>query len=612
MIRKFRSKNKIREANQFVEADEVFLDSENIGNFDSQQFEGRIEKPINKNTIYFLSFAFFLCAILFLSRLGYLQINKGEAYYERSQNNTLNKNILFADRGIIYDRNKVELASNKKVEGKDFSVRIYKKDGFSHILGYLSYPAKDKSGNYWRPTYTGKDGLEKQYDTQLQGINGVKIVETDVKGKVTSENTVNAPVRGTDLNLTIDSRIQTQLFKYIKDLATTGNFNGGAGVIMNANTGEIISSVSYPEYDSNILSDGKDATTIGGYFTDKRKVFMDRTLSGLYTPGSIVKPFMAIAALAEKVIDPYTKILSTGSISIQNPYDKTKQTVFKDWRAQGWVAMRDALAVSSDVYFYEVGGGYENQKGLGIVNIEKYAHMFGIGDKTNVDMPDEAIGTIPSPEWKAKNFPSDPTWRLGDTYHTAIGQYGYQVTPMQMIRADGALANGGTLLTPHFILGDKNMEAKVVKIDLPADYFNTVHEGMRQSVTGGTSILLNVNYEKFASKTGTAQLGALKNKINSWIMGFFPYDHPKYVFIMMMESGPKTSAVGAPFIAHEIFDWMSTNTPEYFSLGHSPTGEPNAKKVDKTKATDSTVAPVSNSSSTTTIDQAISAQPAIN
>ena len=359
---------------------------------------------------------------------------------------------------------------------------------------------------------------------------------------------------------------------------------------MDANNGEIISSVSYPEYDSNILSDGKDATTIGGYFTDKRKVFMDRTLSGLYTPGSIVKPFMAIGALAEKVIDPYTKILSTGSISIPNPYDKTKETVFKDWKAHGWVDMRTALAVSSDVYFYEVGGGFQGQKGLGILNIEKYSKLFGIGDKTGVDIPDEVSGTISSPEWKLKNFPADPVWRVGDTYHTAIGQYGYQVTPMQMIRADGALANGGTLLTPHFILGDKTAEAKISKINLPAEYYQIVHEGMRQSVTGGTSILLNVGYEKFASKTGTAQLGVAKNKVNSWIMGFFPYDHPKYVFVFMMEAGPKTNGIGAPFIAHEIFDWMSVNTPDYFS---------NAKKVAPAQTTP-------------TIDQAISAQPKVN
>ena len=187
MIRK-RSGRKIKNADAYVAPDEIFLDSENIGNFDMQQFEGRIEKPVSKKSILFLGLFFFLCGVVFLAKLEYLQIQKGDVYLKRSENNTLDRSILFADRGIIYDRNKVELASNKKSVTTDFSTRMYKTGGFSHILGYVSYPAKDKSGNYWREDYIGKDGLEKEYNTQLQGVNGVKIVENDVKGNVTSEN----------------------------------------------------------------------------------------------------------------------------------------------------------------------------------------------------------------------------------------------------------------------------------------------------------------------------------------------------------------------------------------------------------------------------------------
>ena len=148
----------------------------------------------------------------------------------------------------------------------------------------------------------------------MEGINGTKIVEVDARKEVHSENIINAPQRGKDLNTTIDSRIQTELFTLIKKMSDSNSFKGGSGVLLDVRNGEVITSTSFPEYDSEILSLGKDSATINGYLSDKRKVFMDRTISALYTPGSIVKPFFAIGALMENVIDPYKKILSTGFV----------------------------------------------------------------------------------------------------------------------------------------------------------------------------------------------------------------------------------------------------------------------------------------------------------
>src|ERR1035437_4241706 len=275
MITRIFKKNRLKGKSSFVEPDEIFLDSKNLQNFDRQQFEGRIEKPISRKTILLLGIFFLICAGIFSARLGYLQIQKGETYLKRSQNNTLDKQIIFADRGIIYDRNKKELAWNKKAgETGGVPIRSYLSPGFSHLLGYVSYPAKDKLGNYWQSEFTGKDGLEKEYGDKIKGENGLKIVETDAHREIQSENIVNAPKRGADLVTTIDSRIQSQLFTFIKNLSEANSFKGGAGVIIDVNSGEIISSVSFPEYDSEILSQGKDATTINGYLTDPRKVFM--------------------------------------------------------------------------------------------------------------------------------------------------------------------------------------------------------------------------------------------------------------------------------------------------------------------------------------------------
>ncbi|HEV7701928.1 MAG TPA: penicillin-binding transpeptidase domain-containing protein [Candidatus Paceibacterota bacterium] len=566
MIRRILKNYRKNKRSPLVEPDEIFLDSKNLQNFDRQQFEGRIEKPISQRTIVFLS-SFFLATILvFGGRLVYLQASKGDSYFERSENNILEKNILFANRGIIYDRNKKELAWNKKTDLENSEnmslVRSYLSPGFSHLLGYVSYPKQDTTGNYWQEDFIGKDGLEKQYNDRIQGENGSKMIEKTATGEIYSENIVNAPKQGPDLVTTIDSRVQMQLFTFIKNLAESGSFAGGAGIIMDVRNGEIITSTSFPEYNSEVLSLGTDKAEINQYITDKRKFFLDRDISGLYTPGSIVKPFFALGALNEGVIDPSKKILSTGSISIPNPYDKTKETVFKDWRANGWTNMAEAIAVSSDVYFYTIGGGFEGQKGIGIANIGKYAKMFGIGETTGVDLPDEKGGTIPSPEWKLKNFKGDP-WRIGDTYHTAIGQYGFQVTPMEMVRADAAIANYGRLLTPHFILGDTAKENQFIAIDLKKEYFDVVHQGMRSAVTTGTATSLNVPYVQVAVKTGTAQLGVAKDRLNSWVMGFYPYENPKYAFVIMMESGPKGSA-SASSVARELLDWMSINTPEYF------------------------------------------------
>ncbi|OGI65210.1 hypothetical protein A3A95_03840 [Candidatus Nomurabacteria bacterium RIFCSPLOWO2_01_FULL_39_18] len=569
---------KRKRKNTEVAPDEIFLDSENQQNFDRQQFEGRIEKPISKKNILFLGVLFFIFAGLFGGRLAYLQIHKGEAYLERSENNILEKVIIFTERGIINDRNNKELAWNEPVRNSEDTVtmdgkkelpetlsnRIYLSPGFSHLLGYVSYPAKDKDGNFWQSEFMGKDGLEKEYDNKIKGENGSKIIETDALGEIVSENVVNTPKRGPDLKTTIDSQVQKELFTLIKNLSENNSFTGGAGILMDIQNGEIIASTSFPEYDAEILSLGDDTVKINNYINNERKFFLDRTISGLYTPGSIVKPFLAMGALTEGIIDPYKKILSTGSISIPNPYFKDQESIFKDWRAHGWTDMAQALAVSSDVYFYSIGGGFEDQTGLGISNIERYARLFGVGEKTGIDLPDEKAGIIPNPKWKEENFNGDP-WRLGDTYHTAIGQYGFQVTPIQMARAVSAIGNYGKLVTPHFILGDMEKENQILMTDFPKENFDVIHEGMRQAVTYGTAVTLNVPYVKVAAKTGTAQLGVNKNKVNSWVIGFFPYENPRYAFTVMMEAGPSANSASASSVMRGLLDWMYIYTPEYFS-----------------------------------------------
>jgi len=324
----------------------------------------------------------------------------------------------------------------------------------------------------------------------------------------------------------------------------------------------LLALTSYPEYNSNILSSGSDKKTINSYFSDSRKVFLNRALSGLYSPGSIVKPFIGYGALAENIISPLGQIFANGSISVPNPYFPDKKTIFKDHGTFGYVNMPKAIALSSDVYFYEIGGGYQDQKGLGIVNIDKYAHMFGISDKTGIDLGGEKSGIIPTPEWKAKTFKGD-AWRVGDTYNTSIGQYGFQVTPIQMVRAVAGIASMGIIPTPHLRLADTSYESKITTLDIDKNKMKVIHDGMRRAVTEGTAQALNLSSVKVAAKSGTAQVGLGNTNTNSWIVGFFPYENPKYAFAILMERGPKSASGNATQVMSEVIDYMSVNTPDY-------------------------------------------------
>lgn len=553
--------------NYQIEPDEIFLDDSNLSALDDSQFEGRIEKPIAKMSVYLAGGFFFLIMFALLGRIAYLQVVEGSAYADRSQNNSLRQTVIVPSRGLIYDRNQVELAWNAPDR------QYIKLPGFSNLLGYLGYPS-DREVNNSTTTFAekeqvGKAGLEKQFNNLLTGLKGLRVEEVDVHGDIVSENSLQPAVSGQTLNLAIDSRLQTKLFEIITQVVKDRGFAGGSGVIMDVRTGETLALTSYPEYDANIMTSRSDLSAITRFLTDPGKPFLDRVVSGLYTPGSVFKPIVALGALNEGVISPDTSIYSSGQLVIPNPYNPKEKTVFRDWRAHGWVNMYEAIAQSSDEYFYQIGGGYQNQKGLGITNIDKYAQMFGLGQTTGIELPNEEDGVVSSPAWKAANF-EDKTWRIGDTYHTAIGQYGTQVTPIQMARVIGTIANGGTLINPTVLkyTGSSTLAAPLgKKLAIAQSYFKVVQTGMRLGVTSpdGTGHGLDVPYVEIASKTGTAELGVSKARVNSWVVGFWPYENPHYVFTVVLESGPRENTIGGVFVMRTLFDWMSVNLREYLN-----------------------------------------------
>lgn len=548
-----------------IDPDEVLIDSSNLPLFDREKFEGQIESPISKKRIYSVFAIFIIIAVVFSGKLWILQIKNGKAYALQSENNRLHQSLVFAERGLIVDRNGEMLVWNEPRDDNPIPIRSYiDTPGFAHILGYVSYPKKDSAGYFYQENFEGKEGVEQIYNNILMGENGLKLTETNAKGDVESESTVLMPKNGQKLFLSIDKRVNESMNKQIRLLAERANFSGGAGVMMDVKTGEIIALTSFPEFDSEAVSLG-DKDVFLKYKEDKKTPFLNRVVSGTYTPGSIVKLFVAIGALSENIVDPNKNFYSSGKIEVPNPYNKEQKSVFVDWKAHGYVDMSRALAVSSNVYFYIVGGGFEGQKGLGITNIEKYMRLFGFGNLTGIEFAGEKEGTVPNPTWKAEMFDGDD-WRLGDTFHTAIGQYGFQVTPIQAVRAVAAIANDGKLMRPLLVKVNSESEASPKWSDIPISptHFKVVREGMKRAVEEGTARAMSMTDLQIGAKTGTAEIGLSKKYVNSWAIGFFPYDDPKYAFALLMEHGPRTNTIGAAAAMRGVFDDLKNVAPEYF------------------------------------------------
>lgn len=555
-------KKRAREVDLFP--DEVLIDSKNLANLNEHQLEGRFDMPLSNFSYRALIVA--LCALvgIFTLRLWYLQIHRGEEFRERSENNRLEHTKVFAERGIITDRYGTRLAWNVPLPDQEFAGREYTTlPGVAHVLGFIRYPAKDSTGNYFRSSYEGVDGVEREYNTLLTGRDGLKVVEVNARGVELSESRLEPPQDGKTVTLSLDAELTSMLHTSIRSIATEVGYRSGSAILMDIHTGEILALTNYPEYNPNVLM-GRASST-GSYATDPLKPFLNRAIDGGFTPGSIMKPYVAYGALTEKIIKPEKAILSTGSISIPNIYNPGQVSVFNDWKAHGWVDMRRAIAVSSNVYFYEVGGGFEDQKGLGITKLSQNFRLFGFGSPVASQGYFAGVsGTVPDPAWKAKNFDNDP-WRLGDTYFTSIGQYGFQVSPLQVVRAVGAIANGGTLVAPTLIRGDADTSGDK-NLGLNDDYLQIVREGMRMTITDGSAKSLNVPYVKIAGKTGTAEVGVRKGFVNTWIEGFFPYDNPQYAYVVMMERGPDSTHRGAVSVMIQAVRWIYENRPAYFGL----------------------------------------------
>ncbi len=428
---------------------------------------------------------------------------------------------------------------------------------FSHLVGYTGLVTKDDLAEDSALTMDdeiGRAGLEAYYDSYVRGENGKDVIFRNAKGQVQSERLLKEPEAGKNIRTYIDAEFQEYLHARMKQgLAELGR-DVGIGIAMNPSNGEVLALVNIPGFEN-----GK----IGEAIVDPRRPLFNRAVSGVYNPGSTIKPLVAVGALAEGLVTPTQQFYSGGYIELPNPYSPDKPSRFVDWKAHGWIDLYSALARSSNVYFYEVGGGFEEQKGLGIAGLNRWWDLFGLDEKTEIDMPGEKTGFLPTPEWKEKK--TGQPWRIGDTYNVSIGQGDFSVTPIELLNYISAIANGGVLYRPRvveFIADESGKEAFRSFPSARADISKNIggvlphiQQGMRDAVqkSYGTANLLASLPVQVAAKTGTAQIEN-NAKTNAFFVGYAPYKDPKIVILILVENAREGSHNTIP-IAKDAILW---------------------------------------------------------
>jgi penicillin-binding protein 2 len=443
----------------------------------------------------------------------------------------------------------------------------------AHILGYVGpvdeseYPDLRSKG-YQLNDRVGKSGVEMTYESVLRGTVGKKQVEIDASGR--EIQTLNeTPARpGLSLALTIDLDLQQKVTEILQQAMADGSRNAAA-VVLDVHTGEVLAMVSLPAFDNNLFSGSMTDEQLQALLDDPGHPLLNHAISEMYPPGSIFKQVTGVAALQEGVATPNTTITSHGYITVPNQYDPSIRYVFRDWAALGTLNFYGGVAMSSDVYFYYLSGGYyengqEVFRGLGVENLARYARAFGLGSPTGIDLPGESPGLVPDPAWKEKTL-HEP-WVTGDTYNMGIGQGYVATTPLQMALVTAAIANGGDVLAPRVVKDVVDAEGNVVvpfqrtvKRHLPVDPSNlsVFREGMRQAVSWGTAKNASVSGIQVAGKTGTAEFGEPlannQHETHAWFSGFAPFQDPQVAIVVFLEKG--NGAINAAPTAARILDY---------------------------------------------------------
>ena len=563
----------------------------------SDKVYGSSPSPVAR-FIFFVFILVFGLGILLIKLID-VTLVEGARYRRLSVGNRIKEVKITAPRGIIYDRQVQALVRNIPTfilpgketffENKPVSIsgeliesvaREYvDKDLYAHLIGYTGEISKEELDannseegskiKYVIGDIVGKMGIEKAYDWQLKGIDGKQMYEVDALGNIIRVLGRIEPVAGKNITLSIDAELQ----KLAKEEMTGRK---GAVVATDPKTGEIMVYYSSPSFDPNKFVRGGD---INEYLADPDQPLFDRVITGQYPPGSTFKIVSAIAALETGTIDSKTQIedigiLKVGDFSFGNWY-------FNQYgRKEGFLNIVGAIRRSNDIFFYKLG------EMVGITKIAEWAGKLGIGRKLGIDLPGEAEGLMPDPEWRKRVKGED--WYLGNTYHIAIGQGDILMTPLQVNALTNVIADNGQLCKPKLLLTGNifsQKDSQCEKLGISSETIKIVKEGMKEACqTGGTAWPLfnfkiensrlgidGVNFlESFEStmsarkmvevvtacKTGTSEFGDPKGKTHAWFTIFAPVSDPQISVTVLVEGGGEGSSVAAPIAKKILEAWF--------------------------------------------------------
>jgi penicillin-binding protein 2 len=454
----------------------------------------------------------------------------------------------------------------------------------AHLLGNLGEVSADelkmtRFKGYAAGDVVGQSGLEWTYDRWLRGRDGVAKVQVDAAGRPTGHGAVpggRLPEPGDTLVTTLDTEVQQsaqQALQYGVHLAQTSgqpSANGGAAVVLDARNGEVVAMASYPTFDPSEWVGGISTKVYNRKYRAKsaNTPLLDRAIQETKAVGSTLKPVDAIAAVEEGVITPGTSFFCPGWYVAPNTLDNHK---FKCWypSGHGTVDLVQAITESCDVYFYNVGYLFYQRRGT---ELEDWAGRMGFGKLSGIDIPGEASGRVPTPDWKRSYFSTaiDKIWKPGDSINLAVGQGYFEATPLQLAVAYSAIANGGSLVTPHLGLKIVDPQGQTVrtlggkpprKVDISQSTLEVVHRGLLDAANSplGTSYGVFAGYPvTVAGKTGTAEVydaGVMHNVDYAWYASYAPASDPKYVVVVMIEKGGHGGATAAP-AARLIYDQL--------------------------------------------------------
>ena len=458
-----------------------------------------------------------------------------------------------------------------------------KRELASHVIGYIGrisdkdleqLEADNNLKNYRGSTHIGRTGIEKSYERILHGQTGFEQVETDAFGRSVRGLSRVAPTAGNDLVLSLDIGLQQAAVQAFGDYR-------GALVALDPANGEILAFVSKPGFDPNLFVEGIDHLNWRLLNESIDRPLNNRALRGVYPPGSIFKPFMALAGLELGKRSPRYRFNDPGFFSLPGSSHR-----FRDWKPEGhgWVDLHKSLVVSCDTYYYRLAHD------LGIVNIHNFIGQFGFGKETGIDIPGEATGLLPSPEWKKRRF--NQNWLPGDTISVGIGQGFNLATPLQLTFGMMLLANDGKAYRPHFVkqqvdhyknLVIDNFVEETYKLELKQEYLDYIKHALADVTRpGGTAARAGANTAyTLAGKTGTSQVINIKqgerynatkvderHRDHALFSAFAPVEDPKIVLTVLVENGGSGGSTAAP-IARKVLD--------YFFLGKMPEPEKELK-----------------------------------